>query len=86
MQVSVRVLGGLMSLGYEISVVMNRHSVVYTGADVSVKFDTIEGIPGTFVQIQVLCGHCLPHTRGLLHSLLHNTRRCTISTPTTPSS
>lgn len=42
-----------MSLGYEISVVMNRHSVVYTGSDVSVKFDTIEGIPGTFVQIQV---------------------------------
>lgn len=60
-QVSVRILGGLMALGYTIGTIMKRTSTVLTaahsdkdGSEVTVKFDDIEQL-GRFVQIQVPC-------------------------------
>lgn len=50
-EVSVRVLGGLMALGYEIGTIMKRTSTSYHNEEVSVKFDDIEGL-GQFVQVQ----------------------------------
>uniref|UniRef100_A0A383VV85 CYTH domain-containing protein n=1 Tax=Tetradesmus obliquus TaxID=3088 RepID=A0A383VV85_TETOB len=52
-EVSVRVLGGLMSLGYQIGTIMRRTSTIVSGADgvTSVKFDDVEGL-GKYVQVQ----------------------------------
>ncbi|GBF98882.1 phosphoribulokinase uridine kinase [Raphidocelis subcapitata] len=51
-EVSVRVLGGLMALGYEIGTIMRRSSATATSADgeVTVKLDSIENL-GEFVQV-----------------------------------
>jgi hypothetical protein len=51
-EVSVRVLGGLMALGYEIGTIMRRRSVIYKSADevLQVKLDEIENL-GEFVQV-----------------------------------
>ena len=51
-QVSVRVLGGLMALGYEIGTIMRRRSVIFRSADdeLTVKLDEIENL-GDFVQV-----------------------------------
>ena len=54
-QVSVRTLGGLMALGYEIGTMMKRTSVVYSDERLTIKLDEIEGMDPTFVQIQVCC-------------------------------
>lgn len=51
LQVSVKVLGGLMALGYEIGALMKRKSVSYSDADITIKFDAIDKL-GSFVQIQ----------------------------------
>jgi len=53
-EVSVRVLGGLMALGYEIGTIMKRTSRGFkTAGGLTVKLDTIEGMPGrAFVQVQ----------------------------------
>lgn len=50
-EVSVRILGGLMALGYEIGTIMKRTSFIFTSDDVTVKLDTIENL-GQFVQVQ----------------------------------
>lgn len=53
--VPVRILGGLMALGYEIGTIMQRTSEWWTDEErgVSVKFDTVHGLEGrTFVQVQ----------------------------------
>ena len=50
-QVSVRVLGGLMALGYEIGSIMKRTSLLCTDGKTSVKLDTIEGMKQRFVQV-----------------------------------
>uniref|UniRef100_A0A7S0S2Q8 CYTH domain-containing protein n=1 Tax=Chlamydomonas leiostraca TaxID=1034604 RepID=A0A7S0S2Q8_9CHLO len=51
-EVGVRVLGGLMALGYEIGAMMRRTSAVLRsgGGDLTVKVDDIEGL-GRFVQL-----------------------------------
>lgn len=51
-QVSVRVLGGLMALGYEIGTIMRRRSIIFKSADdeLTVKLDEIENL-GEFVQV-----------------------------------
>ena len=52
-EVSVRVLGGLMALGYEIGTIMKRTSRAFSAGGLTVKVDTIEGMPGrAFVQVQ----------------------------------
>ena len=50
-QVSVRILGGLMALGYEIGTVMKRTSEVYSDDKLTVKIDDIEGMNRKFVQV-----------------------------------
>lgn len=51
-EVSVRVLGGLMALGYEIGTIMRRTSTIMAApsGDVTVKFDDVENL-GRFVQV-----------------------------------
>lgn len=51
-EVSVRVLGGLMALGYEIGTVMRRTSTFMTSeaGDLTVKFDDVEHL-GKFIQV-----------------------------------
>ena len=51
LQVSVRILGGLMALGYEIGTIMKRTSVVYSDSRLTVKLDSIEGLGHQFVQV-----------------------------------
>lgn len=53
-QVSVRVMGGLMALGYKMKVVMKRSSIVFTNAIYTIKLDTLEGLDGVFVQVRPL--------------------------------
>lgn len=50
LQVSVRILGGLMALGYEIGTIMKRTSTVYSDACLTVKLDDIEGMGRQFIQ------------------------------------
>ena len=50
-QVSVRILGGLMALGYEIGTIMKRTSTLMSDASVSVKLDNIEGMTHQFIQV-----------------------------------
>ena len=51
LQVNVRILWGLMALGYEIGTIMKRTSVVYADSRLTVKLDTIEGMGKHFVQV-----------------------------------
>lgn len=50
-QVSVRILGGLMALGYQIGTVMKRESKVYTDDNIIIKFDAIENMPHQYIQV-----------------------------------
>eukprot|EP00210_Caulerpa_lentillifera_P003903 g3728.t2 len=50
-EVSVRILGGLMALGYEIGPILKRRSIVVSDGNLSIKLDTIEKL-GKFIQIQ----------------------------------
>ena len=52
LQVSVRILGGLMALGYEIGTMLRRSSSVYSDEQLTIKLDDIEGMDKQFVQIQ----------------------------------
>ena len=51
MQVSVKILGGLMALGYEIGTIMKRTSTSYSDDKICIKLDDIEGMDQTFVQV-----------------------------------
>lgn len=51
-EVSVRVLGGLMALGYEMYCVMRRYSKLFDDGNLQVKLVDIEGMGRTFVQVQ----------------------------------
>ena len=50
-QVSVRILGGLMALGYEIGTIMKRTSIVYSDDCLTIKLDDIEGMGRQFIQV-----------------------------------
>lgn len=50
-QVSVRILGGLMALGYEIGSILKRTSTLFTQGSMSVKLDVIEGMEQSYVQV-----------------------------------
>jgi len=63
-QVSVRILGGLMALGYEIGTIMKRTSIVYADSKLTIKLDTIDGMGGQFVQV---CHFQCHWTIGTLH-------------------
>ena len=51
-QVGVRILGGLMALGYEVGAIMKRRSKEWSDDLLSVKIDWIEGLDRSFTQIQ----------------------------------
>lgn len=51
-EVSVRILGGLMALGYEIGTIMKRNSIIHSDDSLTIKLDTIEGMGAGFVQVQ----------------------------------
>ena len=51
LQVSVRILGGLMALGYEIGSIMKRTSTLFRDDAVSVKMDLIEGMERQYIQV-----------------------------------
>lgn len=46
----MRILGGLMALGYEIGSIMKRTSEMFFNDKISVKLDAIEGMEQRFVQ------------------------------------
>ena len=52
----MKILGGLMALGYDIFIILKRKSVQFTDPDrpgeLVIKLDTIEGFEGHFVQVQ----------------------------------
>mmetsp|Transcript_11753 Transcript_11753/g.27900 ORF Transcript_11753/g.27900 Transcript_11753/m.27900 type:complete len:500 (-) Transcript_11753:1014-2513(-) len=51
-EVSVRILGGLMALGYEIGTIMQRKTVSWDCPRFTIKVDDIEGMPSRYIQIQ----------------------------------
>ena len=51
MQVSVKILGGLMALGYVIGSILKRNSISYSDDKITVKIDDIEGMGGKFIQV-----------------------------------
>eukprot|EP00192_Tetraselmis_astigmatica_P003476 CAMPEP_0117693736 /NCGR_PEP_ID=MMETSP0804-20121206/27046_1 /TAXON_ID=1074897 /ORGANISM="Tetraselmis astigmatica, Strain CCMP880" /LENGTH=590 /DNA_ID=CAMNT_0005507323 /DNA_START=73 /DNA_END=1843 /DNA_ORIENTATION=+ len=51
-EVNVRILGGLMALGYEIGTIMRRCTTVWKGPGYTVKRDEIDGMPSAYIQIQ----------------------------------
>ncbi|KAL4384704.1 hypothetical protein GQ457_15G006420 [Hibiscus cannabinus] len=51
-EVSVRLLGGLMALGYTIATILKRSSHVFSGDKVSVKIDWLEQLNRKYVQVQ----------------------------------
>ena len=55
-QVNVRILGGLMALGYCIGTIMKRSSTILAQDGVTVKVDDVAGL-GQFVQV-CACGVC----------------------------
>ncbi|QDZ25294.1 uridine kinase [Chloropicon primus] len=51
-EVSVRILGGLLALGYSIYLIMQRHTVKMGNDEFQIKLDAVEGLGRNFVQIQ----------------------------------
>ncbi|KAK4260917.1 hypothetical protein QN277_003978 [Acacia crassicarpa] len=51
-EVSVRLLGGLMALGYTITTILKRNSHVFSDDRVSVKLDWLEQLNRKYVQVQ----------------------------------
>ncbi|MBA0718382.1 hypothetical protein Golax_006133 [Gossypium laxum] len=51
-EVSVRLLGGLMALGYTIAAILKRNSHVFSDDKVSVKIDWLEQLNRKYVQVQ----------------------------------
>ncbi|MCO5603725.1 hypothetical protein L7F22_057876 [Adiantum nelumboides] len=51
-EVSVRLLGGLMALGYTIATILKRVSQVYTDDNISIKVDKLELLQQKFIQVQ----------------------------------
>ncbi|KAH7436648.1 hypothetical protein KP509_05G029600 [Ceratopteris richardii] len=50
-EVSVRLLGGLMALGYTIATILKRVSHVFTDQDISIKIDKLELLQQKFIQV-----------------------------------
>eukprot|EP00250_Pteridium_aquilinum_P004084 c14321_g1_i1 orf=446-2437(-) len=51
-EVSVRLLGGLMALGYTIATILKRVSKVFSDDEISVKIDKLELLQQKFIQVQ----------------------------------
>lgn len=53
-EVSVRILGGLMALGYEMGAILRRSSQVFRDDTVAVKIDTFEQLQREYVNVSPL--------------------------------
>ena len=51
-EVGVRILGGLMALGYVVGAIMKRRSKEYSDDLITIKVDWVEGLDRSFVQVQ----------------------------------
>ena len=51
-EVGVRILGGLMALGYVVGAIMKRRSKEYSDDLLTIKTDWVEGLDRSFVQVQ----------------------------------
>ena len=51
-EVGVRILGGLMALGYEVGAIMKRRSKSWSDELLTIKVDWIEGLDRSYTQIQ----------------------------------
>jgi len=51
-EVGVRILGGLMALGYVVGAIMKRRSKEYSDDLLTIKVDWVEGLDRSFVQVQ----------------------------------
>ena len=61
LQVNVRILGGLMALGYEIGSILKRTSRVWQDDHLMIKIDEIDGMEHKFVQVGLrLCNRKQP--------------------------
>jgi hypothetical protein len=67
-QVNVKILGGLMALGYSIAVIIHRRSIVLGGhEELSVTLDTLEGTsPSPATQPATTSHHQPPATTALM--------------------
>lgn len=52
--VSVKILSGLMSLGYQIGAIIHRKSTIFKDDRVKISFDHLEELGGTFMQVKGL--------------------------------
>ncbi|RWW02046.1 hypothetical protein GW17_00034883 [Ensete ventricosum] len=57
-EVSVRLLGGLMALGYTIAAILKRSSHVFSDDRVIVKIDWLEQLKRTYIQVTIFCIYC----------------------------
>ena len=55
---SVRLLGGLMALGYTIAAILKRSSHVFFDEKVTVKTDWLEQLNRTYVQVIIQTPSC----------------------------
>ena len=51
-EVGVRILGGLMALGYVVGAIMKRRSKEFSDDLLTIKVDWVEGLDRSFVQVQ----------------------------------
>jgi hypothetical protein len=54
-EVSVRLLGGLMALGYTIAAILKRSSRVFSDGKATVKIDWLEQLNRQYIQVSVIC-------------------------------
>lgn len=52
--VSVKILGGLMTLGYQMGAIIHRKSTIFKDENLTISFDHLEELGQTFVQIKGL--------------------------------
>ena len=54
-EVSVRLLGGLMALGYTIAAILKRSSRVFSDGKATVKIDWLEQLSRRYIQVRIFC-------------------------------
>jgi hypothetical protein len=53
-EVSVRLLGGLMALGYTIAAILKRSSRVFSDGKATVKIDWLEQLNRRYIQVRII--------------------------------
>ena len=68
LEVSVRLLGGLMALGYTIATILKRNSHVFATEKVCVKIDWLEQLNRHYMQVCLSKTHSPPDSSRNLYS------------------